>query len=94
MSDSLDRYGRVSLGGATNVADGSKLSDVQIEKVLDYLRSPGSGPNSALSFAEYVDKSLELNSAALPAGVDYVGRLKLHVQHLANFDIGCCDENV
>jgi hypothetical protein len=22
------------------------------------------------------------------------GRLKLHVQHLADFDIGCCDENV
>jgi hypothetical protein len=30
----------------------------------------------------------------LPGESDWLGRLKLHVQHLADTDTGCCDENV
>ncbi|MGO4701406.1 XVIPCD domain-containing protein [Dyella sp. 2RAB6] len=62
---------RTTMGGATN-AQGNKLSPAEIDKVIAYLKSPGSGVDATHSYADYVTKEMAAHPPKLPAGVDYV----------------------
>ncbi|NKJ19691.1 XVIPCD domain-containing protein [Dyella sp. SG609] len=62
---------RTTMGGATN-AHGNKLSAAEIDRVIAYLKSPGSGPDATSSYADYVAKEMAAHPPKLPAGVDYV----------------------
>jgi len=43
----FDDFARTTLGGARNKVDGSPLSAAQIDDVIAYLKSPGSGPDAS-----------------------------------------------
>lgn len=72
-SFTFDDFARTTLGAATNKADESRISPHQMMEVIDYLKTPGSGPDAATSYAAYVEERLRANPARLPDGVDYVG---------------------
>ncbi len=72
-SFTFDEFARTTLGAATNKADESRISPQQMTEVIDYLKTPGSGPDAATSYAAYVEERLRANPARLPDGVDYVG---------------------
>ncbi|MCC7634191.1 XVIPCD domain-containing protein [Stenotrophomonas rhizophila] len=72
-SFTFDDFARTTLGAATNRADGSPLSVIQIDNLIGYLKSPGSGPDSATSYAEYLDAKMRALPPELPPGIDYVG---------------------
>lgn len=69
----FDDFARTTLGGARNKVDRSPLSAAQIDDVIAYLKSPGSGPDASTSYADYVASKLKLFPPELPPGVDYVG---------------------
>jgi peptidoglycan hydrolase-like protein with peptidoglycan-binding domain len=69
----FDDFARTTLGGARNVANGNPLTPTQIQQVIDYLKSSGSGPDSATSYAEYLSKEMRAHPPRLPEGMDYVG---------------------
>lgn len=69
----IDEYVRTTLGAATNAADGTPLTAAQVESVIRYLKSPGSGPDGSSSYADYLARQLQAHPARLPAGTDYVG---------------------
>lgn len=82
----FDDFARATLGAARNSADGARLSPQQMDEVLAYLRSAGSGPDSATSFAEYVATKIETHPPVLPAGTDYVGFSGEDRAGVSNFD--------
>lgn len=43
----FDDFARTTMGGARNKVDGSPLSAAQIDDVIAYLKSPGSGPDAS-----------------------------------------------
>lgn len=69
----FDDYVRATMGGATNAADNSALSPQQVQRVADYLKSPGSGADGTSSYADFVASRMAAHPPALPAGYDYVG---------------------
>jgi hypothetical protein len=69
----FDDFARTTLGGAQNSATKTPLSAQQVADVIAYLKSPGSGPDAATSYAEYVASKLSSHPPELPPGVDYVG---------------------
>lgn len=74
MTDfTFDDFARTTLGGAQNSATKAPLSAQQVADVIAYLKSPGSGPDAATSYAEYVANKLSSHPPELPPGVDYVG---------------------
>lgn len=72
-SFTFDDFARTTLGAATNRADGSPLSASQIDNLIGYLKSAGSGPDTATSYAEYLDAKMRALPPELPPGIDYVG---------------------
>jgi len=75
---------RTTMGGATN-AHGAKLSPAEIDRVIAYLKSPGSGPDATSSYAEYVEKQMAAHPPKLPAGVDYVAFSGTDAAHKSNY---------
>lgn len=69
----FDDFARTTLGGASNAADGDALSRRQVQEVIDYLKSPGSGPDPSTSYADYLASKLQAHPPELPVGMDYVG---------------------
>jgi hypothetical protein len=69
----FDDYVRTTLSGARNVADGKPLTSKQTEQVIQYLKSPGSGPNSTSSYAEYLTQQMQTHPSKLPLEVNYIG---------------------
>jgi len=69
----FDDFARATFGAATNKADGSPLSPQQMDRVVNYLKSPGSGPDSTGSYADFVEGKLRALPPKLPSGIDYVG---------------------
>lgn len=69
----VDDFAKTTLGGARSVRDGKPLTPQQVEKVIAYLSSPGSGPDASSSFADYVDRKMRANPPALREGLDYIG---------------------
>jgi len=66
-------FARTTLGGAQNAIDGSALSAQQLHEVISYLESPGSGPDAATSYADYLAGKMQQHPAVLPTGMDYLG---------------------
>lgn len=69
----FDDYVRTTFSVATNMGDDSVISPKQMDELIGYLKSPGSGPDSATSFAEYMDGRLHSLPPELPPGMDYLG---------------------
>lgn len=44
-----------------------------MERVIEYLKSPGSGADGASSYAEYLTRKMQVHPPMLSSGVDYVG---------------------
>ena len=72
MSGPIDDFARVTLSGARNASDGSAPSREQIDRVISYLKSPGSGVDAGSSFEDYVRDRLGAHPARLPDGHTYV----------------------
>lgn len=72
-SFTFDDFARTTLGAATNTADGSPLSPSQMDNLIGYLKSPGSGPDSTMSYSSYLEAKMRAFPPALSPGVDYVG---------------------
>lgn len=81
----FDDFVRTTLGAATNKADGSPLSPQQMDRVIDYLKSPGSGPDSTKSYAEFLEGKLRDLPPGLPPGIDYVGFSGTDSTNTSNF---------
>lgn len=73
METDFDRYIATTMGGAKNAADGSPLTQEQVERVANYLRSEGSGLTENSSFMDFVRDKLKSNPPKLPDGTGYVG---------------------
>ncbi|HDS0924511.1 TPA: hypothetical protein QDZ10_003001 [Stenotrophomonas maltophilia] len=68
----FEDFARTTLSAASNTADRSPLSAQQMDEVLEYLNSPGSGPDAATSYADYVAAKLRTHPPMLAAGKEYV----------------------
>lgn len=68
----FDDFARTTLPAATNIGDKSPVSNAQIEVVIEYLKSPGSGPDSVTSYADFVAERMRIHPPKLPEGVDYI----------------------
>lgn len=64
----FEDFARTTLSAASNTADRSPLSAQQMDEVLEYLNSPGSGPDAATSYADYVAAKLRTHPPMLAAG--------------------------
>ncbi|MDQ1187580.1 hypothetical protein QE447_000083 [Stenotrophomonas sp. SORGH_AS282] len=47
-----DDFARTTLSATTNIRDQSPVSNAQVEGVIEYLKSQGSGPDSVTSYAD------------------------------------------
>lgn len=87
----FDDFARTTLGGARNSANGAPLTEAQIQRVIDYLSSPGSGPDGTSSYADYLSRQLRAHPAKLPDGVDYVAfsgsSVDVNGNKVGNFDV-------
>jgi hypothetical protein len=81
----FDDFARTTLARATNISDGSPLSPQQVDSVVHYLRSAGSGPDSASSYAEFVSAKMQALPPQLPAGVDYVAFSGVDSLNVSNY---------
>ena len=68
----FDGYVRITMGGARNISDGSKLSVAKIERITTYLESPGSGPDAVTSYEAYIKKNMGAHPSVLPDNYEYV----------------------
>lgn len=69
---SFDDFALTTLNPATNAGDGSLLSDQQKAVVLDYLKSPGSGPDTLTSYEDFLKQKIASHPPKLPPSIDYV----------------------
>lgn len=67
----FEDFAHTTLSGAKN-ADGSPLSSEQMERIVRYLKSPGSGVDAKSSYADYVAERMAAHPPKLAEGVDYV----------------------
>ena len=81
----FDDYARTTLSAATNAADGKPLTPAQIDQVISYLKSPGSGPDGTSSYADYLARQMRANPPRLPANLDYVGFSGVDGKGVSNF---------
>ncbi|MBT2768034.1 hypothetical protein J7J08_10345 [Stenotrophomonas sp. ISL-67] len=82
----FDDFARTTLAAASNTADRSPLSAQQVDEVVGYLTSPGSGPDAATSYADYVAAKLRDHPPILSAGKDYVAFSGTDHAGVSNFD--------
>lgn len=68
----FDDFARTTLGGARNIADQSRPTTQQTESIINYLKSPGSGPSATISFERWLSESMAAHPPALPVDVDYL----------------------
>lgn len=66
-------FARTTLGGAKNASNKMPLTAQQLDQIVVYLESSGSGPDGVGSYADYLSRKLEVHPPTLPSGVDYVG---------------------
>ncbi|MEG0192092.1 MAG: hypothetical protein RR698_02880 [Stenotrophomonas sp.] len=69
---SFDDFALTTLNPAKNVGDGSLLSDRQKAVVLEYLKSPGSGPDTRTSYEDFLKQKIATHPPKLPPSIDYV----------------------
>ncbi|WP_049457899.1 XVIPCD domain-containing protein [Stenotrophomonas maltophilia] len=82
----LKEFALATLKPATNVADGSRLSDQQKALVVEYLTSPGSGPDGSTSYEDFVREKMRIHPPRLPAGVEYIAFSGIDGRKIPNFD--------
>ncbi|MFI8719355.1 XVIPCD domain-containing protein [Stenotrophomonas sp. NPDC077464] len=68
----FDDFARTTLSAATSIGDQSPVSNAQIDLVIEYLKSPGSGPDSVTSYADFVAGRMQVHPPKLPEGMDYI----------------------
>jgi len=78
-------YARATLEGAHNVSDQSALSSEQVERTIQYLTSPGSGPAPGASFATYVLEKLKEHPAKLPYGMQCISFSGIDGMGMSNY---------
>lgn len=69
---SFDDFALTTLNPAKNVGDGSLLSDQQKAVVVEYLKSPGSGPDALTSYEDFLRQRIAAYPSELPPGIDYL----------------------
>lgn len=79
-------FALATLKPATNVADGSRLSDHQKALVVEYLTSPGSGPDGSTSYEDFVREKMRIHPPRLPTGVEYIAFSGVDGGKIPNFD--------
>lgn len=79
-------FALATLKPATNVADGSRLSDHQKALVVEYLTSPGSGPDGSTSYEDFVREKMRIHPPRLPTGVEYIAFSGVDGRKIPNFD--------
>ncbi|WP_448141869.1 XVIPCD domain-containing protein [Stenotrophomonas bentonitica] len=82
----FDDFARTTLAAARNTAGGTPPSPQQLDRVIGYLKAPGSGPDSATSYAEFVEARMRDFPPELPPGVDYVAFSGEDSARTSNFD--------
>ncbi|HDS1633202.1 TPA: hypothetical protein QEL43_002860 [Stenotrophomonas maltophilia] len=79
-------FALATLKPATNVADGSRLSDHHKALVVEYLTSPGSGPDGSTSYEDFVREKMRIHPPRLPTGVEYIAFSGVDGRKIPNFD--------
>lgn len=79
-------FALATLKPATNVADGSRLSDQQKALVVEYLTSPGSGPDGSTSYEDFVREKMRVHPPLLPKDVEYIAFSGIDGGKIPNFD--------
>lgn len=82
----FEEFALATLKPATNVADGSRLSDHQKALVVEYLTSPGSGPDGSTSYEDFVREKMRIHPPRLPTGVEYIAFSGVDGRKIPNFD--------
>ncbi len=83
---SFDDFARTTLAPATYRPTKSPLTPQQMDLVIDYLKSPASGPDGNSSFAQYITDQMRAHPPELPPGVDYVGFSGWENSTTSNYD--------
>lgn len=77
---------RTTLRAARNTAENRPVNAQEIEAIVKYLESPGSGPNRSTSFSEFLESKLVENPAMLERGQSYVAFSGEDSNGISNFD--------
>jgi hypothetical protein len=68
----FEDFVRTTFGEAVDRDHRGRISEQQLEAVIDYLKSPGSGPDAATSYQEFVERKLRELPVELEPGKEYV----------------------
>lgn len=88
----FDDFARTTLGGAQIIAAQTHPTTQQTESIINYLKSPGSGPSANMSFERWLSESmaahphtilLTMQLNTLNRDVAYIGRGACYVVHKA-----------
>lgn len=82
----FDDFARTTLGAAYNISDESQLTAAQIERIIAYLRSPASGPDGKISYADFIEEKLNKFPPTLPDSNDYIAYSGKDRNGASNFD--------
>lgn len=92
----FDDFVKTTLGGATQAGSGEALTAQQISDVITYLKSPGSGPTTSVSFEQYVTGNMQAHPPRLPDGMDYLafsGKDTAKISNYTNAEVYSRDIN-
>ncbi|UXB24569.1 hypothetical protein K7567_01955 [Stenotrophomonas maltophilia] len=92
----FDDFVKTTLGGATQAGSGEALTAQQISDVITYLKSPGSGPTTSVSFEQYVTGNMQAHPPRLPDGMDYLafsGKDTTRISNYTNAEVYSKDIN-
>ncbi|QJP18365.1 hypothetical protein HKK60_02085 [Stenotrophomonas maltophilia] len=92
----FDDFVKTTLGGATQAGSGETLTAQQISDVITYLKSPGSGPTTSVSFEQYVTGNMQAHPPRLPDGMDYLafsGKDAAKISNYTNAEVYSKDIN-
>lgn len=92
----FDDFVKTTLGGATQAGSGEALTAQQISDVITYLKSPGSGPTTSVSFEQYVTGNMQAHPPRLPDGMDYLafsGKDTTKISNYTNAEVYSKDIN-
>ncbi|HEL3832261.1 TPA: hypothetical protein UMX25_001301 [Stenotrophomonas maltophilia] len=92
----FDDFVKTTLGGATQAGSGEALTAQQISDVITYLKSPGSGPTTSVSFEQYVTGNMQAHPPRLPDGMDYLafsGKDAAKISNYTNAEVYSKDIN-
>lgn len=88
MSESIEIFARTTMGVAKDVSTGEprSLSEQQLRRVVEYLRSSESGVGPYSSFEDFVATKLRDHPPSLAPGSDYVGFSGVDSSNVSNFE--------